>query len=501
MAVQQLKRIRQLGKLEEISAVAHDIDFFTNTGVSVHYEASRASSVFDLQNLIYVAVAEVLRLHPILFAIPVGFDTEEPYWARLPSIDLRKNISFVERSQPTTVDGEGKDRELDAILENQHNTKFSSEDGALPVWRLVIVKDAGVQHRFTASFIAHHAMSDGTGLTIFQKAFHKALDDTTTSCSPSQLELKAKPVILSSNSDPIAPSLEQLHSLPLPDTPPTQEPVTELKEWSGTPVAVPCKTRYTSLSIPAPRTTSFTKECKKNGVPLNAALPALIAKLLYLNLPPSTEVLTCNIPLSLRSDLPSEIVDGILGNFIDAFKVKLLRSELFVQGSSSNSSSPGTAKSDSDAPSFPSSSHESSAEIWPHAHKIQASTTLYYGHCSPTGEPYTNIAFFKNLPNLRPVLLSLLGTPRAESFEVSNLGTFTSPTNLKAKYGGGIWTAGKVVVSRCAYAAGAPLVITLVSSTEGMVWGFTWQEGAVGEEVVEGVVKGVGEFFGTGKAG
>ena len=442
----------------------------------MHFKSSQPSSVPDLQQLIYIAVEDVIRLHPILFAVPVVADTKEPYWGRLPSIDVKQAVSFVERSRPLTIDGEGRDRELDALLENQHNTSFKSGYGTLPVWRLIILQDHGVQHQFTACFIAHHSMSDGTALQIFQNSFQKALCDA----SSSSLQSKAEHIILSNDDDPIAPSLEELHPLPIP-VDPLNANTTVSNEWTGSPVQLPCKTRYVSLSLSPHITKSFAQECKRHKVTPTAALPSVIAKLLYNNLPPIIETLTCNLPVSLRPDLPPKLVDGVMGNFIDAFKVKLLRSDLYVRDSSDS----GIADS---------CSSSNSMEIWNHARKIQEDTRHYFANASPSGEPYTNIAFFKLIPDLGAALTATLGKARGESFEVSNLGTFSQPTNLKAGPGP-MWQAGKVILSRCAYAAGGPLVVCVLSSDENMGFGFTWQEGAVADDIVENVVNGVRMYF------
>ncbi|KAE9367492.1 hypothetical protein N431DRAFT_428855 [Stipitochalara longipes BDJ] len=167
----------------------------------------------------------------------------------------------------------------------------------------------------------------------------------------------------------------------------------------------------------------------------------------------TTEALTCNILVNLRSELPPKVVDGAMGTFIDAFKVKLLRSDLYDGRSSSNPT-----------------------EIWTQARKIQDETRRYFGNTSPSGESYTNIAVFKTIPDLAPILKSQLGQPRPEAFEVSNLGTFSVPTIPKVGFGP-TWKAGKVTVSRAALAAGSALVVCVVSSDEGMGFGFTWQEG------------------------
>ncbi|ETI29375.1 hypothetical protein G647_01828 [Cladophialophora carrionii CBS 160.54] len=469
MAELDLKKIRPLGKLEEVAAVAHHIDFFTNTGLSVHYRPSQPAP--NLPEVIYHAVADVVGAHPILFAVPVGAGrTQEPYWGRLPSIDIKKAVTFVERSTPSGTDSEGRDKELDALLENQHNTNFKSGYGTLPVWRMVIVRDPGVNHEFTACLIAHHSMSDGTGLQVFHNSFQSALSDASSSSS--RLSEAAEHVVFSNADDPIAPSLEQVHPLPVPAEPPAAD-ATGIMDWTGTPVQAPCKTRYLSLSLAPHLAQSFAQDCKKHKATPATALPSLIARLLFHHLPPPTpEALLCNIPVSLRPDLAPNVVEGVMGNFIDAFKVKLLRADL-------------------DKPEDSVAQRVNSWDIWTHARKIQQGTRRYYANASPSGQPYTNIAFFKLIPDLNAALTATLGNARGESFEVSNLGTFSQPKNLKEGSGSPVWQAGKVTISRCAYAAGGPLVVCVLGSDENLGFGFTWQEGAIPDDVVDKVVNGV----------
>ncbi|KAF9766430.1 hypothetical protein IL306_001180 [Fusarium sp. DS 682] len=474
----QLKKIRPLGiyrfrsqpkatkkpsgRLEELSAVAHHLDFFTNTGLSAHYTASQLLPDFNLKEIVYTALSQVLDHHPALFSIPVIPDRAEPYWGRLTSVDLEKVVSFVERSRPWSFEDQ-TDNELDALLENHHNTSFKDGYGALPVWRLVILRDRGLSNGFTACFIAHHSMTDGTGLQIFHDSFQKALCEISSSSIGPRLD-----TLVSSNDDSIPPSLEELHPLPLPTTSPASN-ATELNEWRGTPIELPCKTRYKSLSLASSLMEPFVQECKKHKVAPTAALPSLVARLLYDNLPATTEVLTCNLPVSLRSDLPPKFVEGVMGNYIDAFKVQLLRSDLHNSGT-------GTY------------------DIWNNAKKIQKATRKYFANASPSGELYANVATLKLIPDIGAALIGSIGNPRGESFEVSNLGTFSQPKNLKGS-SNPVWHRGKVLLSRCAYAAGGPLVICVINNEESVGFGFTWQDGSIKDSIVEAVIDGIKTCF------
>lgn len=200
------------------------------------------------------------------------------------------------------------------------------------------------------------------------------------------------------------------------------------------------------------------------------------------------------------------MVHGKMGNYIDAFKVVLERTRSDLCNQSQDTSIDASIGDCLDSLDLGSkeSGKESTKEIWTHALKIQSETRKYFSHTSPSGEAYTNIAFFKFIPDLRSALISTLGQVRGESFEVSNLGTFLGPENPggNAENGkGAVWRVKKVLVSRCAYAAGGPLVVCVLGCEGNVGLGFTWQEGAVEDGVVEGVVRGVREFFEGGVAG
>ncbi|KAL4731643.1 Alcohol acetyltransferase [Fusarium chlamydosporum] len=462
MAECQLPKIRPLGKLEEIAAAAHHIDFFTNCAISAHYRASEALPNLHLELLVFNALSKVLRQHPILFAIPVVPGTEQPWWGRLESVDLKQVVSFVQRTQPLPA-GAQADSELDSLLEYWHNTNFKGSYGTLPVWRLVIFQDYDRKNGFMACFVYHHSICDGTGSQIFQDSFQKALCDVSSAF----MEMSTERIVFS-NGDTISSPLEDLHPLPLVESPPAPDTV-GLNEWKGSPVTIPCKTRYKSLSFSSKVFQSFAQNCKKNKTTVTAALSALVAKLLYDNLPSTMDALTCNLPVSLRSDLPPTQVDGVMGNFIDSFKVQLLRSDL-------------------------EQSSENGTTIWKHAKKVQQATRRYFANVSLSGEPYVNVAIFKLIPDVKAFLAGAVGSTRGESFEVSNLGNFPEPKNLKGD-GSPFWRRGKLLLSRSVFAPGAPFIVCVIENEDSVGFGFIWQADVGDDDVVESVVDGLRRYL------
>jgi hypothetical protein len=190
----------------------------------------------------------------------------------------------------------------------------------------------------------------------------------------------------------------------------------------------------------------FSQVCRKHKVPSADALPSLIARLLYSNLLATAESITCDILVSLRSDLPQKQVESIIGNFIDVSKVKSLRPEL-----------------------------DDSVSIWNHACGVQEATHAHRAKVSPSGEPCTNVAIFKLIPDLTATLKSILGNSRGGSFEVSYVVNFRRTRKFDGR--AAALQTGSAMLIRCAYAADRPLVIRIIATHESAGFGFRWQGG------------------------
>jgi hypothetical protein len=450
-----------------MAAVAHALDLYTTAGFSVHYKASQALSIPDLELLIYRALAQVLRELPTLFAVPIVAEGAETYFARLPSIDLRKVTSFVQRQKHIPDDSEGRDLELDALLQQQVNTNFKSDQGILPVWRSIVLYDFAEKLQFTANFMVHHAIADGASFQILHRAFHKALHNLSS--SHSAMKSQVEYIISSKDDDGIGPPLESIHSLPIPEeAPPTDAP--KYNDWLGNLTEMPSKTGYATLTLSSPMVQNFTQDCKKNKVTTPAGLNALITKMIYSNLPSTTESMDVNIPVDIRTDLPPKAVDGVMGNFFDAFRTRIFRSDFCEQDSSEL------------------------GDIWTAARKVQFDTRKYFSRTAPSGEAYLNIASLKHIPDLQALLKPMIGGPRSESLELAYIGPHVpySDANLGNKLA---WQAGKATVSRCAFALGACLQMTVVLHTEGMTIGFAWPRAAIEEGLVNKTIEGTRDYF------
>lgn len=444
-----------------MAAVAHALDLYTTAGFSVHYKPSQALSLPTVERLIFEALAQTLRELPTLFAVPIVLEGKETYFARLPSIDLRKVTSFVQRQDPMPNDGKGRDMELDALLQDQVNINFKSEQGILPVWRLIILYDSAEKQEFTANFMAHHAIADGASFQILHRKFHKALHTLSSSPLAADFEYIVSP----KDDDDIGPPLESIHSLLIPEeAPQTDSP--KYNDWLGNATEVPSKTGFATLTLSPELVQAFTRKCKANKVATPAGLNALINKVVYSNLPSTTESMDVNIPVDIRGDLPPKAVDGVMGNFFDAFRIRIFRSD------------------------FCGSDSTELGDIWTAARKVQSATRKYFSRTTPSGETYLNIAGLKNVPDLQALLKSMIGGPRSESLELAYIGSYVpSPGNNL------LWEAGRATVSRCAFALGACLQMTVVLHTEGMTIGFAWPKAAIDQALLDKTIDGVRDYF------
>ncbi|KAF2715545.1 hypothetical protein K504DRAFT_422419 [Pleomassaria siparia CBS 279.74] len=169
--------LRPRGRLETYSTIRHHLGYYTNVGISVTYSHPSAFAASNIQNVIFAALRRVIAEHSILSAVSLneGASYPEAYFARLPSIDLRTCVTFPTRKTAVPGDGEG-DAELDALLAEQHNINFRDHVGTKPFWRLVVLCAPNAKKEFTATWIFHHGLADGTsGVSDLQDLFTKKI--------------------------------------------------------------------------------------------------------------------------------------------------------------------------------------------------------------------------------------------------------------------------------------------------------------------------------------
>ena len=418
----------------------HHLGFYNNVGVTGYYYSP---SSITLKPRISEAIAAIIRTHPILSAIPVDEGTKNPHFARLQSVNLEECIKFVERQKP--YDGGCNDSELDELLAAQHNKAFEPFNGR-PFWRLVIFVNPDDKTSFAACFIYHHALADGASGKAFHKAFLNAISGAE--CAP------LSSTIVPSFEGPLLPALEELHPLPLSlmtlvkgfyhDNFSSVSPDT----WSGAPVAAPLISKFRSLLV-VPKTASrFAAACRREGTTITATLQTLLATALFGSLPKQCSELTCTVAVSLRRWMPPPVTEDSMGCWIASLEETCQRQ----------------------------------AFSWTEARTSRRTIKKFL---SQNGKD-TNVGLLRWLSDYKHHFTSKIGTKRAISFEVTNIGAW--PLNESSDING--WRIGRMVFSQSATVTGGAIEICVTSGGDGsMTLGYAWQEGVVDTKFIEQVME------------
>ncbi|EXJ92615.1 hypothetical protein A1O3_01167 [Capronia epimyces CBS 606.96] len=513
MVMDAFERLRPVGRLERYSTARHDLRFYLNAAVTASYTLpDRCSPPLPLKHYIYEACRTVVGLHPILSAIPVDEHTPHPQFVRLPEINLDRCVSFHERrpvvlepdpsvdataastslgwdARGDTGTGTGTDTDtdtdLDELLTTQHNMAFAPPH---PFWRLCVLTDAARPHCFTAAFVFHHAIGDGTSGMAFHRAFHQALsqavsvspvsDQTGTGTGTGTGPATAT-AIIPSPSTALLPSVEALHAMPISIihlvTILFKEKVWSRRDpglWTGSKISVPLDNRVRHIAFAPSTTRGFIDACRTHGTTVTAALQTLVAGVLFSHLPAHTfTALKCAGAISMRRWLPGIIDDNSMG--------------VFVQDLSEDYS-----RADFQTGRLPWAEAKRSRDTITHVLSLEGR------NAGPNLLRYVN-------DYQQELFLSKVGKERQSSFEVSNLGAFRRTTQSKtlessrSQSGSGSGTdveIGRMVFTQSANVAGSAFEVSVVSGEDGcLALGFSWQKGVVEAGLMDEVINGVQE--------
>ena len=440
------------GRLEKYSTARHPIKFYLNAAVAATYTLPDTFN-FPTKDYIYKSCASAIQQHPILSAIPVGEDTNEPYFARLPEVDLDHTVSFQKRNSEFP-DEDKKDIELEALLNVQHNTPFSAP---LPHWRVCVLLDTENDRRFTAAFVFHHALADGTS----GKAFHKTFLGALHTIAESSLETKR---VVTSPTMPLLPNLEAIHpmtvSIPYLATTLFKEKIWSWKDpglWTGSEIRIPLETHMRHIVISKSVTTALKVICRQHSTTMTAALQVLFARALFAQVPEAVSQVKCSGPLSPRRWLPDIITDGSIGVWIQDY------SELYMRTSLA-------------ADSFP----------WDEAARsrrtIENVLSLQGKNASVNLLKYIN-------DYQQDLFISKIGQQRGSTFEMSNVGIFSAASAGLASDSSKP-QIGRMLFSQCASVSGSAIEVSVITGGDGcMVLAFSWQKGVVDDELVSSAIE------------
>ncbi|KAF2465683.1 uncharacterized protein BDR25DRAFT_294701 [Lindgomyces ingoldianus] len=463
-----LEKLRPCGRLETHSTVRHDLGLYNNVACAAYYSPPNPVQPAPLEPLIHSALGKVIFSHPILSAIPLNENTSSPYFARLPTIDLRKCVFFVKRK--TGFHKGGDDAELDSIIAEQHNQNFKSELGSLPFWRLVVLTNSppATKNQFAATWIFHHALADGASGLAFHRAFLAALQSLSSTPPPGMSESgAAESAIINTPTTPLLPPLESLHPLPLsipfllkaqwtdwfPSRPTTL--------WTAKPITsdpASRETKFRSNTLSQQATTRLVQVSRENKTSVTATLECLVAAAIFSHLPGAEEgggvdrVTACGAT-SLRRFLLKEMVsDESLGCWVSRYGFEHRR----------------TRKGDPFS--------------WAEARKVRQTINK---ELDKKGKDST-VGLLRWVPDLHKFFLGKMGKERGDSFELSNVGVFKASRMVE---GEGCWRVGKVVFSQSGNVVGAGFEVSVVTGGDGcLVLGIAWLEGVVEGSWIEMVI-------------
>lgn len=447
-----MSRLTVSGRLEQYSTARNPLGFYYNVAVAATYTLPESS--LSIKDYVYRACEAAIFQHPILCAIPVGEDTKEPHWARLPEIDLGRSVSSQKRSHPFPGEDE-KDDELEKLLNIQHNIAFSPP---LPYWRVCLLLDAGNKRRFTAAFVFHHAVGDGTSGKAFHKSFLEGLHAVTESSAETRQ-------VISSPTMPLLPSIEEIHpmtlTIPYLATTLFKEKVWSWRDpglWTGSEIRVPLETQMRHIVIPKSLATSFRHACRRNNTTITAALQTIVSRAVFTHIPDNFTQLKCNGPLSSRKFLPDIVTDDSIGVWIQDYNEFYSRDDVMLD-------------------SFPWSEAQRSRRT------IESTLSLQGTNASPNLLRYVN-DFHQEL------FLSKVGKQRGSSFELSNIGVFAPGLNLNDDPSKP--HIGRMIFSQCASVTGCAVEISVISGGDGcLVLALSWQTGVVEEGLASSVIETV----------
>ncbi|KAJ4983636.1 hypothetical protein SVAN01_10847 [Stagonosporopsis vannaccii] len=457
MSTNMLQKLRPCGRLETYSTARHHLGFYNNVGLTAIYTTS-ITLTNPLEDIVFSALHRVIAEHPNLSAISLNEEKHFPdvYFARLPAIDLRTCVEFYTRETPIPQ-GDDADGELDKVLREQHSRSFKSDVGDKPYWRLAISSSPNTPGTFSASWIFHHALSDGASSVLFHQSFLKALN---VSMDASEIN----PIVQAPSTAPLPP-LEDLHPMSLSwpfflraiagSLLPSYFAPRPPNLWTGSPpnatAETPLSTHITSITFSSKTTKAFAVKCRSEKTSVTAALSVLLAASLSSTVAPGKD-LKIDTPISLRpflsiSESQSTQMVNAISNHVSTF--------------------PATTELD-----------ESNHFSWATARRVKnelLNEVAKKGADNP-------IALLKYVSNIQDFFTGMLGQPRQSSAEVSNLGVWHGRSLAPAAEGvgeksEGQWSLGRIVFSQSSNRTGPPISLSAVTGGDGcLVLSFNWAD-------------------------
>ncbi|KAK9853453.1 uncharacterized protein MYU51_006575 [Penicillium brevicompactum] len=407
-------------------------------------------AVFNLKDYVYQACEAAIAEHPALSAIVADDHTQEPYFVRLPQVDLDRIVSIQDRKPgllATEANGEpAPDLDLQTLLATEHNTPFKAPDA---FWRIRLLLDVEDECQFTVVFVFHHAIGDGTSGKAFHQTFLRALDSIGDS-------EKTKSII-QSPSNPLLPNIERISSMSLSFLYLAKK-LFQVKVysrrppglWSGSKILGPSQTRVRLVPFSKLLVSAVRDICRAQKTTITALLQTVVARALFANIPDSFTRLFCTGALSCRRWLP-EITDDMIGVWVQGFEETYRR--------------------------------DSVSALWEEARRSRR--TIESVIKMKGKDSSTNLLQFVD-DYQEELCLSKIGKDRETSFEVSNIGVIPPQMNSDKPAIHGM------VFSQSASVMGNAVEFSAATGGDGcLVLSVTWQQNVVEPELIHEVVESI----------
>ncbi|KAH8702885.1 alcohol acetyltransferase [Phaeosphaeriaceae sp. PMI808] len=483
--LKELQKIRQCGRLETTSTARHHTGHYNNVGLAATY-SSLSSTPESMQVLVYATLRKVICKHPGLSAITLNEDKSypHPYFARLPSVDLRTCVEFRERKGSIPGDGEA-DTEMDLLITEQHRLGYKTDVPSKPFWRLIVLTLPADQNTFTAAWFFHHTVGDGTSAFIFHETFLASLNALESNPV-------ADPIVEAPTNTTFPKAFEKMHPMntTLPFVAKTvckhylplifnKRPA---KLWTGNDVPATVGPNppfnYRTFVLSAHVTSRLVQICRRERATVTSTIECLVAASLFTYLPEdSVDQIRFSGPISMRRFLKDNVPADQFVNAVSTWDMKHYRKNHM----------PNTtvdAKQGSVLQRF----------SWDESRAIKAAIQK---QVSKEGRD-NKIAMLKYVPNIPDYWAGHQGKPREKTAEMSNIGVYKA----KATPGEAKWQIGRIAFSQCAAPQGSAFGVNVVTGGDGNASiNFGWLDAAIEKDlltkIIEGVVNGLEELVAT----
>ncbi|CAI2167597.1 1830_t:CDS:1 [Funneliformis geosporum] len=178
--------IRPLGLLERYFQITHDIEHYYNVGLLIRYKVPLKFSLVStpstpiptdtkdaILKILYPTLERMISKQQALAVVFADLYSSKPLFIRLREIDLSRIVRFAVVND---------DKDIEKLLEEEHNKKFDVEDQTSPLWRIVVgIKSACNEREISNDWnlffgiFWHHTIGDGRSALVMYTSFHESL--------------------------------------------------------------------------------------------------------------------------------------------------------------------------------------------------------------------------------------------------------------------------------------------------------------------------------------